>query len=251
MYRTPARSAVGAGAFPRRAPRGAALPLRFATIGVNQFGGGSSRKSDIRPSFCRVTGFERRTNHARGDELVEAAWRAPGFRARRNELRDDSAMRGDRNTFACLNPPYVAAQVVFELTNACRCHRSNYSHMWPHQQAGCADHLHGGDESGSNCDTVVSAWQTGWLCPRPGPPALHGRPTMARFDAATKVMRRALTRLQNVSKTREDSGGLTRTAADESRSVTDEEASLIAKSRAPSTIYKHALKGFDPRSPLH
>src|SRR5580692_4826530 len=66
MYRTPAISAVEA----------AALALRFATIGVNQLGGGSSRKSDIRPVLRRVTILERRANHSGGDELVEAAGRA-------------------------------------------------------------------------------------------------------------------------------------------------------------------------------
>ncbi|HWW82526.1 MAG TPA: hypothetical protein VNZ26_02925, partial [Vicinamibacterales bacterium] len=64
MYRTPAVSAVETGV----------LALRFATIGVNQFGSGSGRKSDIRPPFCRVTGLERRANHSGGDELVKAAW---------------------------------------------------------------------------------------------------------------------------------------------------------------------------------
>ena len=62
---------------------------------------------------------------------------ALGFRARRNEFGHDSTMRGNSNALPCLNPPYEAAQVVFEFTNACRCHRSNYTHMWPHQQAGC------------------------------------------------------------------------------------------------------------------
>jgi hypothetical protein len=70
----------------------AALALRFATIGVNQLGGSSSRKSDIRPAFCRVTSLERRANHSGGDELVEAAGRALRLCAWRHKLRDHSAM---------------------------------------------------------------------------------------------------------------------------------------------------------------
>jgi hypothetical protein len=119
MYRTPLRSAAGAGASTGRAGRDGALVLRFATLGVNQFGGGSSRQPNIWPTFCRVTGFERRTNHSRSDELVKAAWSTLRHCARRNELGDDSAVSGNGNTLTCLNAPYVTTQVVFEFTNAC------------------------------------------------------------------------------------------------------------------------------------
>jgi hypothetical protein len=74
MYRTLALSAVEAGASTsraRRAARTAALVLRFATLGVNQLGGSSSRKSNFWPIFCRVSGFERRANHTGGHELVK------------------------------------------------------------------------------------------------------------------------------------------------------------------------------------
>jgi len=113
MYRTPAVSAIEAGA----------LALRFGTIGVNQLGGGSSRKADVRPPFCRVTGFEWRANHSGSDELVEAARRALRLCTWRDKLRDHAAMSRDRNTFAGLNPPYVAAQVVFQFTDACGGHQ--------------------------------------------------------------------------------------------------------------------------------
>jgi hypothetical protein len=73
MYRTLVPSAAGAGASTRDAGREGALVLRFATIGVNQLGGGSSRQPNIWPTFCRVTGLERRTNRSGGDELVKAA----------------------------------------------------------------------------------------------------------------------------------------------------------------------------------
>jgi hypothetical protein len=103
MYRTPAVSAVETGV----------LALRFVTIGVNQLGGGSRRKADVRPPFCRVTGFEWRANHSGSDKLVEVARRALRFCPWRDKLRDHAAMSRDRNTLAGLNPPYVAAQVVF------------------------------------------------------------------------------------------------------------------------------------------
>ena len=44
MYRAPVVSAVECGA----------LALRFATIGVNQLGGSSRRKPDVRPRHCQV-----------------------------------------------------------------------------------------------------------------------------------------------------------------------------------------------------
>jgi len=57
-------------------PEAGVLALRFATVGVKQLGGGSGRKANVRPPFCRVAGFQRRTDHARRDELVEPASRA-------------------------------------------------------------------------------------------------------------------------------------------------------------------------------
>ena len=113
IYRTPGVSAVEA----------AVLALRFATIGVNQLGGSSSRKSDVGPAFCRVTGLERRANHSGGDELVETARPTLRLSARRNKLGDDSAVSSNGNTLSGLDPPYVAAQVVFELANACGSHQ--------------------------------------------------------------------------------------------------------------------------------
>ena len=112
MYRTPVVSAVECGA----------LALRVATIGVNQLGGSSRRKPDVRPPFCRVTGFEWWANHAGSDELVEAAGRALRRGTRWDKLRDHAAMSRDRNTLAGLNPPNVVAQVVFEFADACGSH---------------------------------------------------------------------------------------------------------------------------------
>ena len=94
----------------------------YATIGVNQLGGGSSRKPDVRPPFCRVAGFEWWANNSGSDELVEAARRALGLCTWRDKLRDHAAMSRDRNTFASLNPPDVSAQVVFEFADACGTH---------------------------------------------------------------------------------------------------------------------------------
>jgi hypothetical protein len=106
MYRTPAVSA------------GVPLPLRFATIGVNQRGSSAGWKPDIRPVFCGLTGFERRANHSGVDQLVEAARRGLCLYAWRHELRNYSAMRGDGDSLASLNPPDVAAQIVFEFPDA-------------------------------------------------------------------------------------------------------------------------------------
>ena len=98
------------------------LALHFAAIGVNQLGGGSRRKPDVRPPFCRITGFEWWANHSGGDELVKAAGRALRMYARLDKLSDHAAMRRDRNTLAGFDPPNVAAQVVLEFANACGSH---------------------------------------------------------------------------------------------------------------------------------
>ena len=109
MYRTPAVSTVECGT----------LALRFATFGVNQLGGSSRRKPDVRPPFCRVTGFEWWANNTGGDELVEAPGRAFRHCTWLDKLSDHAAMSRDRDTLAGLNPANVAAQVVFEFAYAC------------------------------------------------------------------------------------------------------------------------------------
>lgn len=95
MYRTPASSAA----------EGAALAQRFATIGVDQVGGSSRGKPNVRPPFCRVTAFDWRANHSGGNEFVETARRALRPGTRRDQLCDYTAMSRDRNTFPGLNPP--------------------------------------------------------------------------------------------------------------------------------------------------
>jgi hypothetical protein len=112
MYRTPAVPAVECGT----------SALRFAAFGVNQLGGSSRRKPDVRPPFCRVTGFDWGANHPGGDELVKAPGRAFRHRAGLDKLSDHAAMSRDRDTLASLNPANVAAQVVFEVAYACRGH---------------------------------------------------------------------------------------------------------------------------------
>jgi len=112
MYRTPVVSAAEAGD----------LALRFATVGVDQLGGGPSWKADRRPPFCRVTSFERWANHARGEQLVEAARRALRLCARRHKLRNHATVSRDRNAFPGLNPSDVAAQIVLELADPCGGH---------------------------------------------------------------------------------------------------------------------------------
>ena len=98
------------------------LALRFATLGVNQLGGSSRRKPDVRPPFCRVTGFEWWANNTGGDELVEAPGRALRHCTWLDKLSDHAAMSRDRDMLAGLNPANVAAQVVFEFAYACGCH---------------------------------------------------------------------------------------------------------------------------------
>src|SRR5688572_12919246 len=44
--------------------------LRFATVAVDQFGGGARRQSDVRPVLEGVAGLRRRMENAGRDELV-------------------------------------------------------------------------------------------------------------------------------------------------------------------------------------
>jgi hypothetical protein len=103
---------------------GFGVRLRFATVSVDQLGSGSSRQRNVRPILRRVAGFERRPNHARRDEFIEAARCPCCCCARRNELGDDATMSRNRDTFAGFDPPDVPAQVVFELPDASGGHNS-------------------------------------------------------------------------------------------------------------------------------
>jgi hypothetical protein len=123
-YRMPV-AVVAAGwgaAVTGRAPR-ARPRLRFATVAVDQVGGGSPWKPDVRPRFEGVTGLDGRANDTFGDELVEpTSTTRSRCRAGGNKLGDDTAVCRDRDTLARLDPAYVATQVVFQLADACRCH---------------------------------------------------------------------------------------------------------------------------------
>ncbi len=120
MYRMPAAATLG-----RRARvavlraerrRGA---LRFATIAVDQFSGGARRQPDVRPVLERVTRFHRRVQNAGRKELVPpACWRSAGAASWRNELGDHTPVGGDRNLLACFYAADVAAQVVFQVSDA-------------------------------------------------------------------------------------------------------------------------------------
>src|SRR5439155_20168251 len=121
MYRMLARTAVvGRRAcmpvFRRERRRPA---LRFATIAVDQFSGGARRQPDVGPVLERVTRFHRRVENPGRYELVPAAsGRSADTASWRNEFGDDSPVSGDRNPLACFNSADVAAQVVFELSDA-------------------------------------------------------------------------------------------------------------------------------------
>ena len=109
MYRTPPVSGV----------EGGTLALRFAAFGVNQLGGGSRGKPDVRPRFCRVSGFERWANHSGGDELVKSPGRAFRRCTWLDKLSDHAAVSRDHDALAGFDPANIAAQVVLELANSC------------------------------------------------------------------------------------------------------------------------------------
>ena len=122
MYRIPARALASAVPAAAREGLRPGRRLDFATIVVNQLGGGSSRKCNVRPVFGRVAGFQ-------GGRITPEATRSskrlgvPFVLTRRDKLRNHPAMCRDRDTFARLNTPNVAAQIVFQFANTCRGHR--------------------------------------------------------------------------------------------------------------------------------
>jgi hypothetical protein len=69
-----------------------------------------------RPLFERIAGFEGRTNHTIGDELIEAT-SPTRFRCRAwgDELGDHAPVCRDRDALAGLNSPNIATEVVFQL----------------------------------------------------------------------------------------------------------------------------------------
>src|SRR5262245_49885815 len=93
--------------------------LRFATIRVDEFRGRTTRQSDVRPILCGVAGFDGGTDHARRDKLVETTSTASiGSRARRNEFRDDPAVRRNGDALPGFDSADVPTEIVFQLTNA-------------------------------------------------------------------------------------------------------------------------------------
>jgi hypothetical protein len=103
------------------APRGGrrGLLLRFATISVDEFGGGSTRQPNIRPILRGIARFKRGTDYAGRYELFETAPTA-GLRrgSGRNELGYDPAMSGDGDALARLDSANIAAEIVFQIANA-------------------------------------------------------------------------------------------------------------------------------------
>ena len=167
-----------------------ALALRVATIGINQLGASSRRKPDVRPPFCRVTGFEWWANHAGCDEFVEAAGRALRRCTWRDKLRDHAAMSRDRNTLAGLNPPNVAAQVVFEFADACGSHRQSIA-ICGHIRQARSISLKLSPSTYSNSEVISSSSRkkapANRFCRRPAPtrPALRPCAPSGRADGGS------------------------------------------------------------------
>ena len=120
MYRMLAAAALG-----RRARvavfRGERRPgaLRFATIAVDQFSSGAVRQPDVRPVLERVTSFHGGMENAGRNEFVPpASGRSAATASWRDEFGDHTPVSGDRNTLARFDSADVAAQVVFELSDA-------------------------------------------------------------------------------------------------------------------------------------
>src|SRR5690606_21761964 len=97
MYRTLSERVGGAvRSGGEGSPRG--LRLRFATVSVDQFSGGSGRQPDIGPVPRRVTRLERWPNHASRHELVEPARGTTCLCAGGDELRNHATV--SRNGYA-------------------------------------------------------------------------------------------------------------------------------------------------------
>ncbi len=93
--------------------------LRFATIAVDQFGGGARRQPDVRPVLERVTGFHWRVENAGRNELVPpTSGRNAGAASWRHEFGDHTPVGGDRNPLTCFDSADVSTQVVFQLSDA-------------------------------------------------------------------------------------------------------------------------------------
>ncbi len=93
--------------------------LRFATIAVDQFSGGSRPQPDIRPVLERVTSFHGRMENAGRNQLFPpAAGRPTAPSTWRHDFGDDASVSGHRDSLARFNSPDVAAQVVFQLSDA-------------------------------------------------------------------------------------------------------------------------------------
>lgn len=119
MYRMLAAAALGRRT--RAAFRGERCPgaLRFATIAVDQFSGGTGRQPDVWPILERVTSFHWGMENAGRNELVPpASGRSAATASWRDELGNHTPVGGDRNPLACFDSADVAAQVVFELSDA-------------------------------------------------------------------------------------------------------------------------------------
>lgn len=93
--------------------------LRFATVAVDQFGGGATRQPDVGPILEGVAGFNGRVKNALRNELVPtASARTSRSTSRRHQLGNHAPVGRDRNSLASLDAADVAAQIVLQLTDA-------------------------------------------------------------------------------------------------------------------------------------
>ena len=93
--------------------------LRFATIAIDQFSGDAGRQPNVWPVLERVASFHWGMENAGRNKLVPpASGRSAATASWRDEFGDHTPVSGDRNPLACFDSADVAAQVVFELSDA-------------------------------------------------------------------------------------------------------------------------------------
>jgi hypothetical protein len=84
------------------------VPLRLATIAINQLSNRTTRNANVRPLQRNLSVLCCRHDNASGYEFLVPA-SPPCSRTRRNELRDHTPVSGNRHAFTGLNLPYVVA----------------------------------------------------------------------------------------------------------------------------------------------
>src|SRR6185369_4963332 len=94
------------------------VALGFATICVDQCRCCTARQADVRPILEGIAGLQGRAESPNRQEFVPATPVRLTSRLWRDQIGDDSPMRGNRNPFAGFYAAYVSAQVVLQLPDA-------------------------------------------------------------------------------------------------------------------------------------